>query len=1195
MTKSFINKILFLTVLSVLTFNILPGLFSGLLNEGSKVFIGLESEKKERLEILKKDLAALQESQKAVEKIQNRIDWVKKPLSQIDLELTRTGLSEIDQEFFNKKRSLLNEIRQMFNSILLEGKELTSIVERHIDFYEGYLKDPDLSSFSLPQESFYTMHTLRHVTQQLLDQEDRVHQIKEKKSKIEKDINLHERVLQAAQKNYGLRKKMQEEFATREDFKGVDEELELFTFKQQGEILDLQVNMYEVEKELANLRLEIDKRRRSLIDSTLSFEKGKLSRFVENLERVKSRLRVERSDIQEAKEKLARTKQKSLSQREVYLRQKQKLSDAREHLIDVLQKQGKVTIDVRAEAAWKMETDSVEAYQTQCRLGFQHEQLLLLDYRINLLDAKIDFERVSIQHEEINVDVIVTWLKISQRAFKDNEELAEEIKKFKQYENDLERELSSLNDRRAEVTNQLNLQNKGLTNLRNAIDEFKQFIEKEFDNTASACLKQLREVEAVINQEIEISGKLIEIYSNTVVVLNSSLKDVKVVNAELTTKSIWQRSEYAIHWYGIKNIIPDLLQFFADVYHMGISYFSSLRLHHVIARLDYLIGSTGKLLLFLLNLFALIVLYILLRRSFPRLWKFLLHVQSDYNAINRIAKVMAAVIQFISQHITSLYIWWCVYILIKATVFDLPVITEVFPRIFFYLLSIPYFLYIARAFLMHMLNFNKAHEYVLFQASFERRFKYVLSLLIYTSILILFFREAFILATIHKSELPSILLALYSIIARTVIIFSIGKSDIIGLLPQRGVFWQWLAAIINRYYYLLLGLIILLMILSDPYVGGYRNLVSYIMWGLIGSVFLLWGLSILHYYTKRLSSLLFFYKEKEDEIIKERFTYSKTWYGLFTILSFIILGIFGIFIGLHIWGVPVSLHQIYESIANTHLFRTGVVTEAGEIDYLTPFELGAVVCFIVGGIVTSYAVNRFVLRRIFEVLPVDLGIQNTVMSLMRLFIIVLSILIGFLWANLGTLLLALGVVVGSIGYFVKEPISDLISYFIILVQRPIQIGDFIKIDEENQGVVRQITPRAVILRAKNSHTVIVPNSAMVAQPIINWNYARNFVAFDDILFTLPYNVDPLLVREIIATVLEQNHNVLRSPQPIIRLHEFGEYGFIFLVRGFVTSKNILNKWDIASDMRFSIVKALREHDIKIAIPARAILERKPLE
>ena len=51
---------------------------------------------------------------------------------------------------------------------------------------------------------------------------------------------------------------------------------------------------------------------------------------------------------------------------------------------------------------------------------------------------------------------------------------------------------------------------------------------------------------------------------------------------------------------------------------------------------------------------------------------------------------------------------------------------------------------------------------------------------------------------------------------------------------------------------------------------------------------------------------------------------------------------------------------------------------------------------------------------------------------------------------------------------------------------------------------------------KNSTTVIIPNVAVTTRTVTNWNHARGFIAFDDILVTVPYKVDPAHVRELLC-------------------------------------------------------------------------------
>jgi small-conductance mechanosensitive channel len=131
-------------------------------------------------------------------------------------------------------------------------------------------------------------------------------------------------------------------------------------------------------------------------------------------------------------------------------------------------------------------------------------------------------------------------------------------------------------------------------------------------------------------------------------------------------------------------------------------------------------------------------------------------------------------------------------------------------------------------------------------------------------------------------------------------------------------------------------------------------------------------------------------------------------------------------------------------------------------------------------------------------------------------------------------------------------------------------------------VVRKITPRAVVIRKNNSHMIVVPNASVINRPVYNWNYVRNFIAFDDIKVPIAFKEDPLKVKELLVTVINANPNILKNPKPVIRLEEFRDYGYIFLVRGFLSSDLTLEQWEIASDVRLAIIKILRENNIEVA-------------
>jgi small-conductance mechanosensitive channel len=131
----------------------------------------------------------------------------------------------------------------------------------------------------------------------------------------------------------------------------------------------------------------------------------------------------------------------------------------------------------------------------------------------------------------------------------------------------------------------------------------------------------------------------------------------------------------------------------------------------------------------------------------------------------------------------------------------------------------------------------------------------------------------------------------------------------------------------------------------------------------------------------------------------------------------------------------------------------------------------------------------------------------------------------------------------------------------------------------------------VVIRRKNSTTVIVPNSTIIKKPLANWNYARGFIAFDDIMVTVTYQADPSVVKGMLEKIVESSPFVLKSPKPIVRLDNLSELGFVFMVRGFLSSNYTLDQWDIASDIRLEIVKVLRAANVQLAVPVRVVVSK----
>src|SRR5581483_1009435 len=140
-------------------------------------------------------------------------------------------------------------------------------------------------------------------------------------------------------------------------------------------------------------------------------------------------------------------------------------------------------------------------------------------------------------------------------------------------------------------------------------------------------------------------------------------------------------------------------------------------------------------------------------------------------------------------------------------------------------------------------------------------------------------------------------------------ILLLSKDQILSLIPTRNNFWIWVREVVDSYYYLIQLLMITIIVMSNPYVG-YGRLVLYILKRVIFTAILIQFLLWIHEWLKRVTSRIFFDIDVEDEIVRDRFSYAKTWYGMLVVSILLIFTFLGCIIAARIWGWPEMLLKI---------------------------------------------------------------------------------------------------------------------------------------------------------------------------------------------------------------------------------------------------------------------------------------------
>jgi small-conductance mechanosensitive channel len=1167
---------------SALTTASLPGL--GTLEEAGKKLLPVELEKKQadQLESLKKEKQDLDDTKK------DFLEHIKGILNELSAQanVVKNLLEQDhDNEFLVKKVSLLNQRQQVDQEREREREQLSNTIDEHIKVLQEYLADPQLENYQkkelkIAERSVYSYADLQMLYEQNVKQKKRLEQLNQKEKNSNAQLENRKKSAAAAIEEF---KKKQEAYEKQKRSKTnyVGDSFDL-SLQQRDELFKLESKIFEDQKDLDNLRQRIIEHQIAMIKSQVFIERTQLDIVKEVLRRVKPAIRVSESEIAQVKDALARRKQQLFKDKEPIRHELEEVTIHYKKFEAVLEEAAKKNNIVLGPDIddWSREPrQTPTAYLGLLEVGALNAEKLELQRTKSMHETRLILEDEKLRFDDIKVEIQETFYMLSSKKDLSEDDVRKEIKKYDKPRAEVEEHTSLYTELRSSSEAQLETQKRALDNitkLKTRLEQSKDTIFKDKDAEYIQAMELLAKAEGSVKQQIELLNKMLSNYVDILTYLTSIGKHIEFITTELSSVVLWQRPEVAISWSDIQTIYPDIQAFIVGLQHYMTGFDMNILLDQVRGCFITPFDIAFAVLAFILF----IIFIVLLRRYVPLITAQLKITLLDSSGISLF---ITMIIDFMVRHLVSLAIWGALFGILQVYV-----IPDIYYYVIFYLLSIPYLLYLANRFVHFFVHNNKEMGYPFVAQDFQGRIELVLSVLLYATIIIFFFREAFILVSSGRSKLPIIFLALNFIILQISLILILSKEQILSVIPDTHSFWEWVHMQVNKYYYIILLFIIAIIVMSNPYVGfGFlvRHIISRSLWT-AAAIIILYQI---HLMIKRRISYVFF--DAEQDVVRERFGQSKTWYGATVIALFLTFIFLGIVVCARIWEWPEALASIKSWADVQDLLKTEIMFQnsASPISVLSILKI--LIFFICGSFV-SFAMNRFVLAKIFNVLLVDAGVQNAVSSIMRYIILAASIILGLESVGLHKFVeIFLGVLLLSIGWIIKDPMSDFIAYFIILIQRPLKVGDYVFIDLEAVGVVRKITARSVVIRRKNSTTVIVPNSKIINQPVVNWNYVRSFIAFDDILLTVAHKEDPARVKELLLKVLDESPYVLKSPKPVVRFELFSDFGFTFLIRGFLSSNYTLEQFDIASDVRIEAVRTLRAHGIEIAVPVRMVFQR----
>ena len=238
-------------------------------------------------------------------------------------------------------------------------------------------------------------------------------------------------------------------------------------------------------------------------------------------------------------------------------------------------------------------------------------------------------------------------------------------------------------------------------------------------------------------------------------------------------------------------------------------------------------------------------------------------------------------------------------------------------------------------------------------------------------------------------------------------------------------------------------------------------------------------------------------------------------------------------------------------------------------------------------IIITYLVLRWlkrIIHRFRKINKLSIGQEMAYYQLSRYVIVIIAfiIILESLNVQIKALLVGSAALLVGIGLGLQQLFYDIVSGFFLLMENTIRVNDIIEVDGMVSRV-REIGIRTSKVENRDGILVIIPNSKIVSNTVINWSTNGTTTRFS-INVGVHYSSDLQKVKKAVLECAKRHSEVVNSPRPICRFVEFSESALTMEL--LFWSKNRFRIEEVKSDLRYMIYSEFGKNDIKIPYPQR---------
>ncbi|RCS30023.1 mechanosensitive ion channel family protein [Rhodanobacter denitrificans] len=259
---------------------------------------------------------------------------------------------------------------------------------------------------------------------------------------------------------------------------------------------------------------------------------------------------------------------------------------------------------------------------------------------------------------------------------------------------------------------------------------------------------------------------------------------------------------------------------------------------------------------------------------------------------------------------------------------------------------------------------------------------------------------------------------------------------------------------------------------------------------------------------------------------------------------------------------------------------------------IDPGSIFGAALVLVAGLFVLRTLKRWLREQLLPKSAMEKGMQESIVTLLGYLggMLVFVLTLAALHVDLKSIAWIVSALSVGIGFGLQAIVQNFISGLILLVERPVKVGDWVSLSSDVEGDIRRINVRATEIQMWDRSTVIVPNSQLITQNVRNVTLA-NAQGRVQIKLPMPLDTPAGKVRGLVLGILRSHRDTLAAPGPYVQLENVATGVMTFNCVAYVGSPREVS--GVKSELLFEILESLRSEGLPMTSPQSMLVRTLP--